>query len=99
LFELLNDPQNKSLLAQSHTVLKRIDDCFMRAVCLYVTGKYPLHREHLKEIANGESVDIITKTVDNWYSGNVSVREVCESLRISDRLIRVFLHMSQENKI
>jgi len=99
LFELLNDPHNKSLLSQAYTTLKRVDDCFMRIVCLYITGKYPLHREHLKEIANGESVNTVTKTVDNWYSGDVSVREVCESLRISDRLMRIFLRMSQLNKI
>jgi 3,4-dihydroxy 2-butanone 4-phosphate synthase/GTP cyclohydrolase II len=99
LFEFMNNPKDKSLLSQAHTALKRVDDCFMRVVCLYITGKYPLHREHLKNIAQGESVNEIAKIIDSWYSGNISAREVCEALRTADRLINIFLRMSKRNKI
>ncbi len=29
---------------QAYTILKRIDDCFIRVVCLYVCGRYPFTR-------------------------------------------------------
>lgn len=99
LFEFISDPKDKSLLTQAHTALKRMDDCFMRVVCLYIAGKYPLHREHLKNVAQGESVNQITKIIDSWYSGSISAREVCEALRTADRLISIFLRMTQRNKI
>ncbi len=99
LFEFIADPENKSLLNQAHTVLKRIDDCFMRVVFMYLTGKYPLHREHLREEAQGESVDTITHLIDNWYTGDFTVRDVSEALGTADRLISIFLRKVIMNRL
>jgi GTP cyclohydrolase II len=98
LFELINKPKDKSLLHQAHTILKRVDDCFIRVVYLYVQGKYPLHREHVRNVVSAESVNAIIKVIDGWYSGSVSVGEVCEALRTSDRFINIFLRMVKRNK-
>lgn len=99
LFEFINNPKDQSLLNQAYVALKRVDDCFMRVICLYITGKYPLHRDHLKNIAQGESVNNIIHIIESWYSGNVSGKKIFKALITADRLLNIFLRMSQRNKI
>lgn len=98
VLEISADPTNKYLLATAHTILKRMDDCFMRVVVLYVYGQYPLHRQQLCEVAQAGSVARITQVVDQWYSGEVNVRAVCEALNDSDSLIKLFLGRVGQNK-
>ena len=71
----------------------------MRVICLYVVGKYPLHREHLKHLAQSDSVNEIIRILDLWYSTVIPNREVCEALRTADRLINIFLIMVHRNRI
>lgn len=67
------------------------DDCFMRVICLYLTGKYPLHRSHLREQANAESVNVILNILENWHQKGLKYKDVMNGLQILDRLINIFL--------
>lgn len=99
IFQIIEEPDNKIWIEKSHTLLKRFDDCFLRVVCLYLTGKYPLHRDDLRNIANAESINQITDVINKWYGGNIVMKDVYEALKICDRLINIFLRKVSKNRI
>lgn len=99
LLELTTEPTNPHLFNQAHTILKRVDDCFIRVVCLYTHGKYPLHRHQIHDMVQGESIKRITRIIDQWYTEDHQAANICAALRDGDRLIRIFLRRLSRNKL
>lgn len=95
--EAASDTQK--LLGNAHVCLKRMDDCFLRVLCMYTTGKYPLHYSHLLECDDAESTASIIGTLNRWHSQSVSARGVCEALQISDEVLNTFLQKVADRQI
>lgn len=100
LFDFLEGKGDKQRLsAKAHTCLKRMDDCFLRVLCMYSTGKYPLHRSHLLQYDTAESTASIMRILETWHSTPLTVREVCEALYLSDEILNGFLRSVAERKL
>lgn len=95
---LTANPNDPLLRNQAKMVLKRFDDCFLRTVCLYSTGQYPLNRNLLRELALSDSVNKITECIDNSYTQDVPINEVHQALENADRLSSLFLKRFSRNK-
>jgi hypothetical protein len=92
LFEFLDpkaDP--KQLTERAHVCLKRVDDCFLRVLVLLRTGKYPLNRSQLLAFTTDDATTEILDVLNRWYGGTVTVREVCEALRVAEKILHEFL--------
>lgn len=80
-----------SLMAKVHECLKRFDDCFLRIVALYSTGKFPIHRAQLNEISSSKAVRNILNILNNWHSNTVTIGDLLECLSQADRILNIFL--------
>lgn len=95
LFEFLSKNADKeTLVDRAHSCLKRIDDCFLRVLVLLKTGKYPLNRVQLLAMTTEEDAEKILNTLNRWYSGTVTMVEVHETLKTSERLLHRYISQS-----
>ncbi|MBI5412566.1 GTP cyclohydrolase II [Candidatus Peregrinibacteria bacterium] len=92
LFEFL-DPQadQKQLIERAHVCLKRTDDCFLRVLVLLRTGKYPLNRSQLLAFTTDDTTAEILDVLNRWYGGTVTIREVCEALKATEKILHEFI--------
>lgn len=80
-----------SLMIKVHECLKRFDDCFLRIVALYSTGKFPIHRAQLQEISSSKALANILSILNNWHSNTVTVGDLLDCLSQADRILNIFL--------
>jgi hypothetical protein len=92
LFEFLDKTADQDqLVARAHVCLKRVDDCFLRVLALLKTGKYPLNRSQLLALTTDVATVEVLDVLNRWYGGTVTVREVCEALKTSEKVLHDFL--------
>lgn len=92
LFEFLDKTADQDqLVAKAHVCLKRVDDCFLRVLSLLKTGKYPLNRSQLLALTTDDATTEVLDVLNRWYGGTVTVREVCEALKTSEKILHDFL--------
>ena len=92
LFEFLDKTADqKQLIARAHICLKRTDDCFLRILALLRNGKYPLNRSQFSALTTDDTISEILSVLNRWYSGTVTVHEVCEVLKTAEKILHDFL--------
>ncbi|MDD5103957.1 MAG: GTP cyclohydrolase II [Candidatus Peribacteraceae bacterium] len=100
LFDFIEERADmQQLLARAHVCLKRMDDCFLRVLCMYTTGKYPLHSSHLLECDDSDTTAGIIGVLNGWHSRSISPRGVCETLQTCDEVLNAFLRQVADRKI
>jgi GTP cyclohydrolase II len=95
LLEFLDEnADQKQLVDRAHSCLKMMDEDFLRIATLLRTSKYPMNRLQLLSLATTEATAEIVDVLNRWYSGTVTVNEVREALKTSEKTLHEFLTQS-----